>query len=78
MKEIFKNDLIVIKSTGHDYDFAYTIENLTNKKINFYLNGLDDYLELEGNDWVGLFFGEYSDMIVESFINGDYSWNYIY
>lgn len=78
MKEIFRNDLIVIKSTGQDYDFAYTIENLTNKKLNFYLNGLDDYLELEENNWVGLFVGDYSDMIVESFINGDYSWNYIY
>lgn len=78
MKEIFRNDLIVIKSTGHDYDFAYTIENLTNNKINFYLNGLDDYLELEENSWVGLLVGDYSDMIVESFINGDYTWNYIY
>lgn len=70
--------MIVIKSTGQDYNFGYIIENLTDTKINFYLNGLDDYLEIERDNWVGLFIGEYSDMIVESFINGDYSWNYIY
>ena len=46
--------MIVIKSTGQDYDFGYTIENLTDTKINFYLNGLDDYLEIKGNN------GDYS------------------
>lgn len=78
MKEIFRNNLISIKSTGKNYDIAYVIENLTDTRINIYLDDLDDYLEIMGNDWVGLLYREYSDEIVNNLIKEKYSWNYIY
>lgn len=78
MEKIFENDLIIIKDTKSNYDFRYIIENKKDYKINFYLNGLDDYFEIDRNSWLGLFNGEYSKSIVDSLINKDYTWNYIY
>jgi len=78
MKKILENDLIVVYDTMHDYDFKYAIENKHDKKLNIYLNGLDDYLEIEGNNWVGLFYGDYSNDIIESLKNKDYDYNFIY
>ena len=78
MKKIYENDLFIIKDTEQDYDFKYIVENKTNKKINLYLNGIDDYLEIEGNDWVGLFHRYYSNDIINILINEEYSYNPIY
>lgn len=78
LENIFENDLIIVSDTKKDYDFRYVIENKKDHKINFYLNGLDDYLEIDKNSWLGLFNGEYSKSIIDSLINEDYTWNYIY
>ena len=78
MEKIFENDLIIVSDTKKDYDLRYVIENKKDHKINFYLNGLDDYLEIDKNNWLGLFNGEYSKIIIDSLINEDYTWNYIY
>ena len=78
MEKIFENDLIIVSDTKKDYDLRYVIENKKDHKINFYLNGLDDYLEIDKNSWLGLFNGEYSKIIIDSLINEDYTWNYIY
>lgn len=78
MEKIFENDLIIVSDTKKDCDFRYVIENKKDHKINFYLNGLDDYLEIDKNNWLGLFNGEYSKSIIDSLINEDYIWNYIY
>lgn len=78
MKKIFENDLIIISDTQRNYDFKYVIENKKNYKINLSLNKLDDYLEIDKNNWLGLFNEDYSKSIVDSLINEDYTWNYIY
>lgn len=78
MKKIYENDLFIIKDTEQDYDFKYIVENKTNKKINLYLNGINDYLEIEGNNWVGLFHGYYSNDIISILMNEEYSYNFIY
>ena len=78
MKKIYENELFKIMDTKQDYDFKYVIENKTDKKLNLYLNGLDDYLELDENDWVGLFYGDYSNDIVRCLINNDYNYNCVY
>lgn len=78
LENIFENDLIIVSDTKKDYDLRYVIENKKDHKINFYLNGLDDYLEIDKNSWLGLFNGEYSKIIIDSLINEDYTWNYIY
>lgn len=72
MKNIFENDFLVIRDTKQDYDFRYIIENKKSQKVNLYLTGLDDNFELDGNSWVGLFNGDYSDSIVDSIINENY------
>ena len=78
MKKILENDLIIVYDNMHDYDFKYAIKNKHDKKLNIYLNGLDDYLEIEGNNWVGLFYGDYSNDIIKSLKNKDYDYNFIY
>lgn len=78
LKKIYENDLFIISDTQHDYDFRYTIENKKNYKINLYLNGLDDYLEIDKNEWVGLFNGDYSNDIITCLTNEDYNYNFIY
>lgn len=78
LENVFENDLIIVSDTKKDYDLRYVIENKKDHKINFYLNGLDDYLEIDKNNWLGLFNGEYSKSIIDSLINEDYTWNYIY
>ena len=79
MKSIFENELITIYDTGHDYDFKYCIENKNKgNDINIYLNELDDYIEIQKNNWVGLFSGDYSKMIIDSLLEGKYTYNYIY
>jgi hypothetical protein len=77
VENIFENDLFIIYDTKQDYDFRYSIANKSDKKINLYLNGLDDYLEINGNDWVGLFSGDYSDNMVNCLMEEDYDYNYI-
>lgn len=72
MEKIFENDLIIINDTKQDYDFRYVIENKKDYDIKLYLNGIDDYLELGKNNWVGLFNGDYSESIVDILINENY------
>lgn len=75
MELIFENENLKIYDTKKDYDFRYVIENKKNIKICVYLNGLDDYIEIDKNNWVGLFNGDYSDDIVKCLQenNGDYT-----
>ncbi len=78
MKKIFENDLFIISDTEQDYDFKYVIQNKNKHKIYINLNPIDDYLEIEGNNWVGLLHGDYSDDIVNILINKEYSYNKVY
>lgn len=54
------------------------IKNRENKKINLYLNGLDDYLEIDKNNCLYLFKGLYTNEILKCLKMKDYSYNFIY
>lgn len=71
-KKIFENDDFIIKDSGKDYDFRYVIENKHNFDVNYYLIGLDDFLEIDKNSWIGLFQGDYSNDIIDCLIKGSY------
>ena len=72
---MFENEYIKIYDTRQNYDFRYVIQNKKNNDLNIYLNGLDDYVEIEKNNWVGLFGGDYTDDIIRCLLecNGDYN-----
>lgn len=75
MKKIYENEFIKISDTRKNYDFRYIIENKKDNNINIYLNGLDDYMIIDKNSWIGLFNGDYSNDIIRCLIddNGDYN-----
>lgn len=59
---------IVVKTTGHDWDFAAYVENLNNRPITIHFTGDDfddnDDIHLDSHgeeyDWMGFFLSEYS------------------
>lgn len=75
MKTIYENEYIKVLDNGHNYDFRYVIENKKEHDLNIYLNGMDDYIEIDKSNWIGLFNGEYSDDIIRCLQNenGDYN-----
>ena len=71
LKKIYENEDFIIYEDNKGYDFKYTIKNKTNKKIVYYLNGMDDYLILQANDFIGLFNGDYSEEYIRCILDGN-------
>lgn len=71
MKNIFENEDFIIYEDNKGYDFKYTIENKTNKKIVYYLNGMDEYLILQAKESTGLFNGEYTEEYIRCILDGN-------
>lgn len=78
METIFENEYIKVLDNGSDFDFRYIIDNKKEFDINIYLNGLDDYITISKNNWVGLLSGEYSDEIIRCLQENNGSYNEIY
>lgn len=58
MTILYEDNDIIVKSTGHDYDFIATVENKTDKDINIVFCG-EEYCDMFGiavdaNDWTGI------------------------
>ena len=50
---IFENEEILVKETGHDYDFIATVENKTDHEITIVFD--DDFIEpIVVDDWIGI------------------------
>lgn len=76
MKLLFENDYLKIFDNKHYFDYKYIIVNKKNSKLNIFLNELDDYLEIDGNNWIGLFYDEYNVDIINCIINKKADYNY--
>ena len=72
LKKVFENEDFIICTTKTEYDFQYTIENKHDFDVKYYLIGLDDFLEIDKNSWVGLFHGDYTKDIIDCLIKGNY------
>lgn len=53
MKEIFRDEYIILTETEKDYGFIATIENESEELIRFETNG-EDLFSIEPKTWVGL------------------------
>ena len=68
LEKIFENDIFIIWKDNKGWDFAYDIENKTDKKIVIQFTEFDETIEVE--DWVGLFNDEES--YIEEILKGNY------
>ena len=68
LEKIFENDTFIIWKDNKGWDFAYDIENKTDKKIVIQFTEFDETIEVE--DWVGLFNDEES--YIEEILKGNY------
>lgn len=54
-KIIYEDERVMVKTTGHDYDFIATIQNKTNSDFECFIGKDDDRsCVLKANDWVGI------------------------
>ena len=67
---------IIVKETGHDYDFIATIENDTDKTLNIYIDDLEGWysnsLVVEPHNWAGLLADDEGYGLLESIKAGDF------
>lgn len=78
VEPIFENHLVTIYDTKNNIG-NYAIENKGNKAINMYFNDLDDYIVVPKNNVLRLNTNRrYSKKIVESIVNNDYTYNFVY
>ena len=68
LENIFENDTFIIWKDNKGWDFAYDIENKTDKEITIQYGDYDEEIKIK--DWVGLFADE--EYIIESILNGNY------
>lgn len=68
LEKIFENDTFIIWKDNKGWDFAYDIENKTEKEITIQYGFYDEEIIIK--DWVGLFQNEES--IIEMILKGDY------
>lgn len=74
---MIENERIRVRTTGREYDFIATVENLTGEPLRIKFVGETDWIEalvLKPNDWVGLLadLGGYSAL--EALANGRYEY----
>lgn len=75
---VFENHLVAIYDTKNSIG-NYIIENKSNNKINMYFNDLDDYIVVDKKSMFRLNANRrYSKRIIESIVNKDYTYNFIY
>ena len=68
LEKIFENDSFIIWQDNKGWDFAYDIENKTNKEITICLNDCDE--EYTINKWLGLFNNQ--EYIINDILEGKY------
>lgn len=71
---IFENEKILVKETGHDYDFVATIENKTGEEIEITFTGEYEFSvePIIVNDWVGIFGNDEGYETIEAFKSGNF------
>lgn len=74
---MFENEHFRVRTTGHEYDFIATVENLTEEPIRIKFVGETDWIEtlvLKPNDWVGLLADTDGYSTLEALSNGRYEY----
>lgn len=80
IKTIYESEEVIIKTTGHDYDFIATIQNVSNRDIQITFIGKMDYLEpimVEYDEWVGIEADEVGYEQLEALIIGNFYTEYV-
>lgn len=68
LENIFETDKIIVWQDNKGWDFAYDIENKTNKPITIQFTEFDETIEID--NWVGLFNDE--EIYIEEILKGNY------
>lgn len=68
LEKIFENDTFIIWQDNKGWDFAYDIENKTDKAFTIQFTEFDESIEIE--DWVGLFNDD--EIYIEEILKGNY------
>lgn len=75
---LVENERIRIRTTGHDYDFIATVENLTEETIYIKFTGEAEWIDplppIRSNDWVGLLANHEGYGALEAIVNGRYEY----
>ena len=73
---VFEDGFIVVETTGRDYDFVATIENLSNEDIFIILDDTDencfDPIEVGADNWIGILATADCWEIIEQFELGNF------
>lgn len=68
LEKIFENDTFIIWQDNKGWDFAYDIENKTDKKIVIRFTEFDETIEVE--NWCGLFNND--ECYINEILNGNF------
>lgn len=68
LEKIFENDTFIIWQDNKGWDFAYDIENKTDKAFTIQFTEFDESIEID--DWVGLFNDD--EVYIEEILKGNY------
>ena len=75
---LVENERIRVRTTGHDYDFIATVENLTEETICIKFVGEAEWIyplpPLMPNRWVGLLANDEGYSALEALVNGRYEY----
>lgn len=67
---------VIVKETGHDYDFIATIENDTDKTLKIFVSDLEQWYEepltVKPHDWIGLLADAEGYGLLEGIKAGDF------
>lgn len=73
---LVENERIRVRTSGHDYDFIATVENLTEETIYIKFAGEAVWIEplapIRSNGWVGLLANTEGYSALEALVNGRY------